>query len=198
MANYNRSLVPAALMLKMGAWRAPIFMVDRIIDFTPGEKGYITVIKHVTFNEPYIPGHFPDNPVMPGVMIAEIFGQSSEYFSLVDDYCRRHEKDTGEKLKRFDDIARSLTKPEGATRIIEERNRVTGFLASQDVKFRHIVYPGDTVEVTSRLANHDINGFHHYDVEARVGRHIACSGRIINFRAEHNQAENKRLLTNYN
>ncbi|WP_071608848.1 3-hydroxyacyl-ACP dehydratase FabZ family protein [Entomohabitans teleogrylli] len=195
MANYTKTLVSPSLLLRIGAWRAPIFMVDRIVDFTPGERGSITVIKHVTFNEPYIPGHFPDNPVMPGVMIAEIFGQASEYFSLLCDYCQRHEKDTGTALKRFDDIARSLVQPEGVERIVEERERVGGFLASQDLKFRHVVTPGDTVEVCSRLVMADVNGFHHYDVEARVGRHVASSGRIVNFRIDRELAKSKGTPT---
>ncbi len=194
MSKYNNSLVPAALLLKMGAWRAPIFMVDRITDFKPGEKGSITVIKHVTFNEPYIPGHFPDNPVMPGVMVAEIFGQASEYFSLLDDYCTLHQRETGKELKKFDEISRSLRTVEGEERVLSERRRIVGFLASQDVKYKHVVFPGDTIEVTSRLHTYDVNGFHHYDVEARVGRHVTCSGRIINFRADRTRLETQGML----
>jgi 3-hydroxyacyl-[acyl-carrier-protein] dehydratase len=184
MANYTKSLVPATLLLKMGAWRAPIFMVDRIVDFTPGEKGSITVIKHVTFNDSFIPGHFPDNPVMPGVMIAEIFGQSSEYLSLLNDFCRLHERETQQPLKKFDEVSRALQTPEGTARVIAERARVFGVLASQDVKYKSMVVPGDTVEVNSRLAFSDINGFHHYEVEARVGRTTVCAGRIVNFRTD--------------
>jgi len=196
MSNYNRSLVSPTLLLKMGAWRAPIFMVDRIVDFSPGEKSSITVIKHVTFNESYIPGHFPDNPVMPGVMIAEIFGQASEYFSLVNDYCNLHERETGTSLKKFDDVSRALREQAGVDRILAERRRIVGFLASQDVKYKHVVYPGDTIEVTSHLSFADVNGFHHYEVEARVGRQVACTGRIVNFRMERSQAENKGMLIN--
>lgn len=196
MSKYNKSLVSSSLLLKMGAWRAPMFMVDRIIDFTPGDKGSITVIKHVTFNEPYIPGHFPDNPVMPGVMIAEIFGQASEYFSLINDYCQLHERETSVTLKKFDDVSRSLSVQEGVDRVLAERRRIIGFLTSQDVKYKHVVNPGDTIEVSSRLSFADVNGFHHYDVEARVGRHVACSGRIVNFRMERSRAENKGMLIN--
>lgn len=196
MSNYNRSLVSPTLLLKMGAWRAPIFMVDRIVDFSPGEKSSITVIKHVTFNESYIPGHFPDNPVMPGVMIAEIFGQASEYFSLVNDYCQLHERETGTPLKKFDDISRALREQAGVDRILAERRRIVGFLASQDVKYKHVVFPGDTIEVTSRFSFADVNGFHHYEVEARVGRNVASTGRIVNFRMDRSQAEGKGMLIN--
>lgn len=193
MANYNKSLVSSTLLLKMGAWRAPIFMVDRIVDFAPGEKGSITVIKHVTFNESYIPGHFPDNPVMPGVMIAEIFGQSSEYLSLLNDFCQLHERETQQPLKKFDEVSRALQTSSGAARVIAERARVIGVLASQDVKYKQMVSPGDTIEVNSRLAFADLNGFHHYEVEARVGRHVVCVGRIVNFRTDRSQAESKGM-----
>jgi len=188
MANYNKSLVHSALLQKMGAWRAPFFMVDRIIDFKPGEKGSITVIKHISFNEPYIPGHFPDNPVMPGVMIAEIFGQASEYFSLLCDYCNAYEQELQQPLKKFDDVAQALKQPKEVERVLAERHRIVGCLAAQNMKFKRLVSPGDTVEVTSSLAIADIHGFHHYDVEARVGRHVVCAGRIINFRIERSQA----------
>lgn len=193
MANYNKSLVQPNLLLKMGSWRAPIFMVDRIVDFSPGERGSITVIKHVTFNESYIPGHFPDNPVMPGVMIAEIFGQSSEYLSLLNDFCQLHERETQQPLKKFDEVSRALQTPEGTARVIAERARVLGVLASQDVKYKSMVAPGDIIEVNSRLAFADMNGFHHYEVEARVGRNVACVGRIVNFRTDRILAEGKGM-----
>ena len=46
--------------------RYPFVLVDRIIDLTPGEK--LTAIKNVTINEPFFHGHFPNQPVMPGVL----------------------------------------------------------------------------------------------------------------------------------
>ncbi|MGF1490785.1 MAG: 3-hydroxyacyl-ACP dehydratase FabZ [Prochloraceae cyanobacterium] len=53
--------------------RYPFALVDRIIEFVPGEKA--TGIKNVTFNEPYFPGHIPDRPIMPGVMMVESMAQ---------------------------------------------------------------------------------------------------------------------------
>ena len=192
----RKSLVPPPLLLKMGAWRSPIFMVDSIVDFKPGEEGSITVIKHVSFNEPYIPGHFPDNPVMPGVMVAEIFGQASEYLSLLNDFCCAHEKLNGEALKKFIDISRALQTPQGTELVLAERHRIVGFLAAQDLKFKHVVVPGDTIEVTSQLNMSDTHGFYHYDVCARVGRHIASQGKIINFRIERARAESRGAVIN--
>ena len=53
--------------------RYPILLVDRVVDFTP-EKS-IKAIKNVTVNEPHFMGHFPDFPVMPGVLIVEAMAQ---------------------------------------------------------------------------------------------------------------------------
>ncbi len=53
--------------------RYPFLLVDRIIDLQPGES--ITGIKNVTFNEPFFQGHFPGQPIMPGVLIIEAMAQ---------------------------------------------------------------------------------------------------------------------------
>lgn len=55
--------------------RYPFLMVDRLIDIVPGQKA--TGIKNVTINEPFFQGHFPGNPIMPGVMIVEAMAQVS-------------------------------------------------------------------------------------------------------------------------
>ena len=54
--------------------RPPFLLIDKIIDLVPGEK--ITAIKNVTMNEPYFVGHFPGEPVMPGVLTIEAMAQA--------------------------------------------------------------------------------------------------------------------------
>jgi 3-hydroxyacyl-[acyl-carrier-protein] dehydratase len=54
--------------------RYPMLLVDRCEDYRPHES--IVGIKCVTINEPYFVGHFPDNPVMPGVLIIEAIAQT--------------------------------------------------------------------------------------------------------------------------
>ncbi len=49
--------------------RYPFLLVDRVLEVTPGER--IRALKNVTINEPFFSGHFPGNPVMPGVLIIE-------------------------------------------------------------------------------------------------------------------------------
>lgn len=55
--------------------RYPFLMVDRVLECTPG--GAIRAIKNVSINEPYFLGHFPDRPVMPGVLILEALAQAT-------------------------------------------------------------------------------------------------------------------------
>jgi beta-hydroxyacyl-ACP dehydratase FabZ len=54
--------------------RYPFLLVDRIIELIPGEK--IVALKNVTINEPFFQGHFPAQPVMPGVLIIEAMAQA--------------------------------------------------------------------------------------------------------------------------
>jgi len=55
--------------------RYPFLLIDKVIDYTPGES--LTAIKNVTINEPFFPGHFPNKPVMPGVLIIEAIAQAT-------------------------------------------------------------------------------------------------------------------------
>lgn len=53
--------------------RYPFALVDRIIEYVPGKKA--VGIKNVTFNEPHFPGHIPNRPLMPGVLMVEAMAQ---------------------------------------------------------------------------------------------------------------------------
>ncbi|MEM8603559.1 MAG: 3-hydroxyacyl-ACP dehydratase FabZ [Cyanobacteria bacterium P01_H01_bin.121] len=53
--------------------RYPFALVDRIIEYVPGERA--TGIKNVSVNEPHFQGHFPERPIMPGVLIVEAMAQ---------------------------------------------------------------------------------------------------------------------------
>ncbi|MGB6034471.1 MAG: 3-hydroxyacyl-ACP dehydratase FabZ, partial [Bacteroidota bacterium] len=54
--------------------RYPFLLIDKIIDFQMDEK--IVGVKNVTVNEPFFEGHFPEQPVMPGVLILEAMAQT--------------------------------------------------------------------------------------------------------------------------
>jgi 3-hydroxyacyl-[acyl-carrier-protein] dehydratase len=55
--------------------RFPFLLIDRVTQFEPGKR--LRGLKNVTFNEPYFQGHFPDHPVMPGVLIIEALAQAA-------------------------------------------------------------------------------------------------------------------------
>lgn len=55
--------------------RYPFLLVDRVIDLVPGKS--IVAIKNVTVNEPFFNGHFPEHPVMPGVLLIEAMAQAA-------------------------------------------------------------------------------------------------------------------------
>ena len=55
--------------------RYPFLLIDRVLDFVPGET--LTAIKNVSVNEPFFNGHFPETPIMPGVLIIEALAQAT-------------------------------------------------------------------------------------------------------------------------
>ncbi len=62
-------------LLKLLPHRYPMLLVDRIVDID-GDNSAVG-IKNVTFNEPHFAGHFPEQPVMPGVLIIEAMAQTA-------------------------------------------------------------------------------------------------------------------------
>ncbi|MEO5376448.1 MAG: 3-hydroxyacyl-ACP dehydratase FabZ [Magnetococcus sp. DMHC-6] len=54
--------------------RYPFLMIDKVVEVEPGKK--IVALKNISFNEPQFMGHFPGNPIMPGVLILEAMAQA--------------------------------------------------------------------------------------------------------------------------
>jgi UDP-3-O-[3-hydroxymyristoyl] N-acetylglucosamine deacetylase/3-hydroxyacyl-[acyl-carrier-protein] dehydratase len=67
-------------VIKAMPHRYPMLLIDRIIDIEPRKK--VVAIKNVTMNEPHFMGHFPERPVMPGVLIVEAMAQAGGFMLL--------------------------------------------------------------------------------------------------------------------
>jgi 3-hydroxyacyl-[acyl-carrier-protein] dehydratase len=101
-------------ILKLLPHRYPFLLVDKMKNVEPGVSGI--GIKNVTVNEPFFQGHFPENPVMPGVLQIEAMAQSAGLIVL-------------------------LSFPEE-----ERSGNSVYFMTVDEVKFRKPVLPGDVVE----------------------------------------------------
>lgn len=60
--------------------RPPFLLIDRVVNVEEGKS--LTTIKNVTINEPFFVGHFPGQPIMPGVLILEALGQAAIVFAF--------------------------------------------------------------------------------------------------------------------
>ncbi len=101
--------------------RYPFLMIDRVLKYGGDE---VVAIKNVTLNEHFFSGHFPGEPVMPGVMIGECMAQSAAFLGTLADVPEREQQMSGIGHKAF--------------------------LTSIDLKLKHVVVPGDQLMLTTR------------------------------------------------
>ncbi|STX50545.1 (3R)-hydroxymyristoyl-ACP dehydratase [Legionella busanensis] len=106
-------------VLELLPHRYPFILVDRVMEYK--ELDYLIAIKNVTINEPFFMGHFPGNPIMPGVMMLEALAQASAILSNLS----RQPKEGHEFLYFFAGI--------------------------DNAKFKQIVTPGDQLRLEVRL-----------------------------------------------
>ena len=103
-------------IMEMLPHRYPFLLVDRLEVEVPGEKGIGT--KNVTMNEEFFQGHFPGNPVMPGVLQVEAMAQTAGAIVIAG----REKKENGKKAGEL-------------------------FMTIDGVKFRKPVKPGDVLKM---------------------------------------------------
>jgi len=78
-----KKVVDITEILKIVPHRYPFLLIDKIVDIE--ENKSVTAIKNVTFNENFFQGHFPSQPVMPGVLILEALAQTGAAVILASD-----------------------------------------------------------------------------------------------------------------
>lgn len=127
--------------------RYPFLLLDRVIDYKAGE--YLKAIKNVTINEPFFQGHFPQKPVMPGVMILESMAQATGILGF---------------------------KTEGVPP--DDRSSLYYFVGIDNARFKKIVTPGDCLEMTVEFVR-SRRGIFSFHGKAYVDGHIACSADLM-------------------
>ncbi len=74
----SQSVLDIRQIMDMLPHRYPFLLVDRVLEFESGKR--IRACKNVSFNEPFFQGHFPGQPIMPGVLILEALAQTGGLF----------------------------------------------------------------------------------------------------------------------
>ena len=75
--------IESAEIEKILPHRYPFLLIDRVISYTLEPEITLTAIKNVSINEPFFTGHFPENPVMPGVLVVESMAQACGMLAYV-------------------------------------------------------------------------------------------------------------------
>lgn len=127
--------------------RYPMLLVDRILEYTKDEK--LVALKNVTVNEPYFQGHFPDHPIMPGVLILEALAQATGLYAFQS---LRDRGDLSEYLYLFTGV--------------------------DNAKFRRQVVPGDQLILTIEPRQYR-RGMLKVDALATVDGSVATSASIL-------------------
>jgi 3-hydroxyacyl-[acyl-carrier-protein] dehydratase len=147
---YTQTVLSSEQISKILPHRYPILLVDRVIEMLPGKK--IVGIKCITANEPQFTGHFPDRPIMPGVLMIEAMAQ------LGGILCLQPPVSTGEGQKIF------------------------FFTGVSGVRWKTPVTPGDQLIMEMELLNFDDRlGFATLTGKAYVGGKIAVSVEEFTF-----------------
>jgi len=109
-------------ILKHLPHRYPMLLVDRVLECIPGER--IVALKNVSINEPFFPGHYPHQPVMPGVLIIETMAQAAAILAF----------------KTLNDRSND--------------NTVYYFVGIEGARFKKPVLPGDQMKVEASIVYH--------------------------------------------
>ena len=87
--------IEAAEIEKYLPHRYPFLLIDRVLSMEVDPEKKLTGIKNVTKNEPFFEGHFPGNPVMPGVLIIEAKNESYGNFDPIEQFALAKRKPPG-------------------------------------------------------------------------------------------------------
>ena len=132
--------------------RFPFLLLDRVTDVQPGKS--LTALKNVSYNEPFFQGHFPESPVMPGVLVIEAMAQACGVLAVCSQGGKRKE------------------------------GEITLFAGLDEVRFKRQVVPGDQLIFQVELLAHKrgIGKFRataSVDGQLAVEAVIMCAQRMV-------------------
>lgn len=129
--------------------RYPFLLVDRVEDIEFGQR--IHAIKNVTVNEPFFPGHFPDYPVFPGVLIMEALAQAAAILT----FASASEEET---MQAADDLYL--------------------FAGIDNARFKRPVMPGDRLELFAEMTASK-RGIYKYKAVAKVDGQVVAEADLM-------------------
>jgi 3-hydroxyacyl-[acyl-carrier-protein] dehydratase len=128
--------------------RYPFLMIDRVIHLEPGKAAM--AIKNVTFDEPFFRGHFPGQPIMPGVLIVEALAQTG-----------------------------GIAFASGQENPAEAKDFRLPVLAKiEDMRFRAAVSPGDQLRLSAEVLR-AYESMAMVKVEAKVNETVVAQGKVV-------------------
>jgi len=149
--------------------RPPFLLIDHILELEPGKRAL--GLKNVSINEPYFTGHFPDYPVMPGVLIIEAMAQVGAVALL------SLEENKG-KLALFAGIDKVRFKRQVAPGLEENKGKLALFAGIDKVRFKRQVAPGEQLKievVMTKMRSSIGRG----EGKAYIGDELAVSGELL-------------------
>ncbi|MBQ8093477.1 MAG: 3-hydroxyacyl-ACP dehydratase FabZ [Clostridia bacterium] len=150
----------SAVIARLLPHRYPFLLLDRVIELEPGKRA--VGIKNVTINEPYFQGHFPGEPIVPGVLLVESLAQlTAIMYGTADFPADTNWENPDFTGVDFEDIASKV-----------------GYLAEiRNIKFRGLVRPGDQLRLQAVCKN-SFNNLSLIMVSASVDNKCVVDGTI--------------------
>lgn len=145
-------LLEAYQIQKLLKYGAPFIMMDKVIEYERGS--HLIAIKAVSMGDPFLAGHFPTLPIMPGVLITEALAQSAALMLILEDL----EWVPGQAISPI-------------------QNDQFGALGNIEMRFIQSVFPGNLLKLEVEI-DWRKGGASAVKVEARVGDDLCAKGRL--------------------
>lgn len=140
-------------ILNMLPHRYPFLLIDKVIEIEPGKRA--VGIKNTTINELYFQGHFPESPIVPGVLIIESLAQLTAIIYCSGLIKADNSKDTKDKISEH-----------------------VGYLVGIDkFRFKRLVEPGEQILLYGEIRE-KYEHISKVDVKAMVGKDVVAKGSI--------------------